>query len=488
MKVYQNITIDLAKNEGVAYADASQGDSARFLRLILEENGAAWNIPEGVVAAVRYRKPDGTGGTYDTLPDGTPAGAVRGNILQLGLAPQVCSVAGKVHLQIVFMKHNSQVSSFAMVLNVEESVGFDEKSEEYMNLSAWLQQNRGKDGKDGENGANGKDGKDGYTPVKGVDYFTPDDREKLIREVKAGMDSEYAPRIVRTVEGAVVSVSDSMNRPFKNYMAYILAEQDGSGEASVSNVRAIRGVDAIDLTLCGKNLLPASATTPVANATIQYRPVLYIEDFTYLAGITYTISFDTENTGKAVYLNSAGGDFGWHTFTMDGKRHSFTKTFTSNQTIRHQAIVSVNETTDVEVGLVSNVQIEIGGAATGYEAYHAKVYHIPLPQMMYGGYADYAGKKFVQTHGYIPGYAGEEISGAFISSTGALNPGSQIVYELEQAVEHDFALMPEISPVSAVTNIFTSGEKLAVTYEADTKQYIDSKFKELSIAMLALGG
>ena len=44
----------------------------------------------------------------------------------------------------------------------------------------------GKDGIDGTNGKNGKDGQpgaDGYTPVKGTDYWTADDKTEIVNDV-----------------------------------------------------------------------------------------------------------------------------------------------------------------------------------------------------------------------------------------------------------------------------------------------------------------
>jgi ornithine cyclodeaminase/alanine dehydrogenase-like protein (mu-crystallin family) len=35
-------------------------------------------------------------------------------------------------------------------------------------------------------GADGQNGADGYTPVKGVDYFTDEDKTELIAEIEAG--------------------------------------------------------------------------------------------------------------------------------------------------------------------------------------------------------------------------------------------------------------------------------------------------------------
>lgn len=41
----------------------------------------------------------------------------------------------------------------------------------------------GVDGKDGRDGVDGQDGADGYTPVKGTDYWTEDDRKEMIEAV-----------------------------------------------------------------------------------------------------------------------------------------------------------------------------------------------------------------------------------------------------------------------------------------------------------------
>ena len=40
---------------------------------------------------------------------------------------------------------------------------------------------------DGKDGIDGKDGADGYTPVKGIDYFTPTDKEELVAQVITGL-------------------------------------------------------------------------------------------------------------------------------------------------------------------------------------------------------------------------------------------------------------------------------------------------------------
>ena len=45
----------------------------------------------------------------------------------------------------------------------------------------------GVDGKDGIGGKDGVDGKDGYSPVKGTDYFTDDEKEEMLHAVIAAL-------------------------------------------------------------------------------------------------------------------------------------------------------------------------------------------------------------------------------------------------------------------------------------------------------------
>jgi hypothetical protein len=46
----------------------------------------------------------------------------------------------------------------------------------------------GKDGKDGTNGIDGTDGQDGYTPIKGVDYWTNQDKAEIVADVLAEIE------------------------------------------------------------------------------------------------------------------------------------------------------------------------------------------------------------------------------------------------------------------------------------------------------------
>lgn len=48
---------------------------------------------------------------------------------------------------------------------------------------------KGEPGADGQNGADGAPGSDGYTPVKGTDYFTEEDKQEMVTLVLAALPS-----------------------------------------------------------------------------------------------------------------------------------------------------------------------------------------------------------------------------------------------------------------------------------------------------------
>lgn len=119
--------------------DAVQGDTARVLELSLYAGSEAWIIPEGATAQLRFRKPDGTGGAYDTLPDGTAAGTCRDNVVTMALAPQVLTASGTVEAQLLLCWDGEELASFTIAIHVQADPSRGTvKSEDYVNLSKWV--------------------------------------------------------------------------------------------------------------------------------------------------------------------------------------------------------------------------------------------------------------------------------------------------------------------------------------------------------------
>jgi hypothetical protein len=97
--------------------------STRKIELLLYENQKIWIIPEDIAVVIRYKKPDGTMGEYDTLPDGSAAWSALDNMLTLTLAPQVLSTAGNVVLYAAVYQEDKVLQTFAMEIFVKAPFG-----------------------------------------------------------------------------------------------------------------------------------------------------------------------------------------------------------------------------------------------------------------------------------------------------------------------------------------------------------------------------
>lgn len=196
MQVTKRLVMDLAQAGLPPTVWAVQGDSGtRTLQLVLKVNGLDWEIPAGAALLVRYRRSDGTGGVYDTLPDGAKAWSVQGNVLTVTLAPQVTAVSGAVELALTLVEGLRQLSTFCLSLQVSRLPGGSADSRDYCNLAAWLgSQHMGGgvslsaaviDGRGHlmltlSSGTVLDAGR--AVPQRGVDYWTPADQEQILAQ------------------------------------------------------------------------------------------------------------------------------------------------------------------------------------------------------------------------------------------------------------------------------------------------------------------
>lgn len=135
MTVTHDIDMDLLRPGVRPLVCAVQGERcSRVLCFHLTRGGTAWSAPEGTAAAVRFRKADGTGGIYDSLPDGTSACVLSANTVSVTLAPQVLTCAGPAAVQLELYLGEQVLASFSVCLLVEAdpSAGAD-PSEDYYN-------------------------------------------------------------------------------------------------------------------------------------------------------------------------------------------------------------------------------------------------------------------------------------------------------------------------------------------------------------------
>lgn len=140
MKITNQITMDLMHWKRQTPVDVVQDDRCcRAVEVTLTAGGQPWEIPGDVSVVIRYRKPDGTGGMYDTLPDGSRAWSAAGNLLTLELAPQVLTVAGSVGMTVSLIREEIQISTFLILLTVHgTSDWIQEASSDYVHVTRFL--------------------------------------------------------------------------------------------------------------------------------------------------------------------------------------------------------------------------------------------------------------------------------------------------------------------------------------------------------------
>ena len=139
MYVTHNLLMDLAGPAVVPKVDMVQRDQyVRKLRLELFSDGAPWSVPEQAHALICYQKEDGTGGEYDTLPDGRRAYGTEGNILTLEIAPQVLTHAGLVRMAVDLLLGDAKISTFLILLQVQKAIPLGLPSGDYFKLEGFL--------------------------------------------------------------------------------------------------------------------------------------------------------------------------------------------------------------------------------------------------------------------------------------------------------------------------------------------------------------
>lgn len=122
------LRVDLLDPGAPQIIHAVQDDSdSRKIAFSIYAGGAQWAVPDGTLVTVRYKKPDGTAGFYDTLPDGsTPAATIDGNVVTVALVPQVFTVRGNVPVQIkLYNSAGASIATFAIVMHVSANVVSD---------------------------------------------------------------------------------------------------------------------------------------------------------------------------------------------------------------------------------------------------------------------------------------------------------------------------------------------------------------------------
>ncbi len=207
--------------------------------------------------------------------------------------------------------------------------------------------------------------------------------------------------IISEASGTIATFNDGGdNIPVKSLVTDITATQAGSGTPAPDNVRAITGVDAVNVNVIGKNFLPmftgettsgitfSVADDGVVTASGQASGNARIAQYLYLQAGTYILS------GASSGSSSGIGDL-YVTIISSGiviardYDGSAENTFTLTQTERlYIACRFSNGATSSSTTKVFYPQIERGETASEYNPYTRTSHTITLPETIYKGEAD----------------------------------------------------------------------------------------------------
>lgn len=70
----------------------------------------------------------------------------------------------------------------------------------------------GRDGIDGKDGEPGKDGADGYSPVRGEDYWTEEDKQEVVNEAASIVGANFVPVTQEEYESIVEAGTEDENK------------------------------------------------------------------------------------------------------------------------------------------------------------------------------------------------------------------------------------------------------------------------------------
>ena len=373
MQVTKNITLDLLETGSPVIIKAKQNDrNTRYIAAHLYVDGLAYPVPSGTEIAFRYKKPDGTAGFYDTLPDNSPAITVSGNTVTVELVEQVLTVAGFVHCEInMYNAASEKLTTFTFEISVEESVltGAEIISSDYYNvLTAEI--------------------------AKALQAVTDatEQAENAAQSAQeaadsAAMSKDWAAGQPVTYSGTPVSIAYAGTNRIASIIAYGENAQGGTTEAPV----ALTGVDSVQV--CGNNLLPMAVRTETTRG-ITFTPnpdgsILVSGTATTNVGYSYahferallgrTVCLSGGSTQAQVLINErlSSGAFVRNVLVDRGQGVSGTLTKQKEDNILYATIQVLAGTT---VNTTIYPMLNLGESPLPYEPYQGSVTQLPIPR------------------------------------------------------------------------------------------------------------
>lgn len=256
--------------------------------------------------------------------------------------------------------------------------------------------------------------------------------------------------------------------------------QEGEGDPSPENIRPITGMDEVQVTRCGKNMLKE-----------EYKKNGYYDNETF--NLTYANSELYRSFSLYVQKGEYSVSFSARTNIVrcfsQNNNSSYNALLVSGAENVYNAKISVpqDDILYVSFRLYSNenwgdntVQLEVGSAPTAYAPYTGTTATLTLPETIYGGAVDAVTGKGVKTWGYIASYNGESIAGEWISDRDVYlenatpTTGAAVAYKLATPEPFQATGSQSLPALPGTNTIYTDGDSVTVTGRADPVQTINA--------------
>ena len=322
---------------------------------------------------------------------------------------------------------------------------------------------------------------------------TVETENALLRELINGIDAD----IYRTASGNPVTFSDAKAANVKELTLTIPPTQSGSGTPSPENIRSFVGYDSVLVTRAGVSLIGG---VQLARAMLALKPnspnpdrlswdtvnrditvhgqfsagishsqkIAFTSDISFKPGTRYSFAISGRGTSNSIATNLSF-------VYSDGSYDSIY--FSAPRTEESMIAVSAEGKTVTRItfeNLASNVVLHMEQCAIFEGDISGETPIFPLDTeistgnagTVYGGTLNITTGELTVTYGRIASYDGETVPGGWISSTGALSTGAEVVYPL--ATPLTYSLTPtQVATLAGYNAISADAGPVRVTYKAD---------------------
>ena len=239
----------------------------------------------------------------------------------------------------------------------------------------------------------------------------------------------------------VISFKSAAKVPLQSAKVYFDPIQAGSGTPSPTNIRSISGRDNFTFKKIGKNLfnLNAPESTP-DNTTFSNSNKRIFQPYTYCVGTGWSNYYSPSQINSysignnTLSVNSKSDYAIGFVFSVNAGEQYILSAETTDQAARVTVVFYKQDGSYISYGNISilgvsfvipdnavkmiinfhnysiyanttvtftNIQLELGTAATTFQPYQEETINITLPDTFYGGYIDLVSGELVQTMGYL---------------------------------------------------------------------------------------